>query len=840
MIYNFKLFKGKKSMSTSTAKLLFTCYISLSFFSFNTYAADSLSYSGRLVNVNGSPVPGPVTLRAELAYTNAPATILCTQDIAAVTLTKGVFHIKLDLNCGATPLNQVLAQTPTGESVAIRITDVTNSKAYPFQALHSIPFANLAEQLVQMGATTGQFLKWDGTKWIPAAAGSGNGTVTSVASGTGLTGGPITTTGTLSIAAGGVGTTQLADGGVTDAKIAAMATSKLTGTITSAQILDGAIVNADINAAAAIDYSKLNVPDTTIPYAKLNIADGDIPAAKINGLSTSLSALIEDAITDGVTTKAPSENAVFDALATKMSLTGGTLSVGTIDGVPTPVNPSEVTNKSYVDTAVSAMQAGITAASTLSTGSVTTNLQGGVVLNPYGTAAGNTGEIRFNELVANGANYVALKSPDILAADIVFTLPTTVGTAGQVLSTNGANPAVLSWATPASAPVTSVNTLTGAVVLTTTNIAEGTNLYYTDARTLAAPLTGLSATNSAILATDTVLQAFGKAQGQIAAKEDAITAGTTAQYLRGDKSLSTFASDIWSTVLTGLSTATNAAITATDTILVAFGKLQKQITDLAASAVGGDLSGTLPNPTVAKIQGTAVSAVAPTSGHFLKYNGTNWVGTMVTVGDLKSTALGNLFPGTGCAANQTLYYSVVGDAFSCTDIDTLDGGKITTGTIAAARLPDSASYWAAATGGINYASGNVGVGNTTPTAKLHVSGGSIVAVPGSGSTQCTDFSTGNIQVSSYVASNTVKIGGLVDGGAYTLVLTGYTAAQTITVLGYTDSTCTAAVTYGVDFGGSTSAVTPTVTAVGNTQLITFIYSASRGVVYASAGTNFYR
>jgi hypothetical protein len=33
--------------------------------------------------------------------------------------------------------------------------------------------------------------------------------------------------------------------------------------------------------------------------------------------------------------------------------------------------------------------------------------------------------------------------------------------------------------------VTSVNTLTGAVVLTTTNIAEGTNLYYTDARVLA-------------------------------------------------------------------------------------------------------------------------------------------------------------------------------------------------------------------------------------------------------------------------------------------------------------------------------------------------------------------
>lgn len=44
--------------------------------------------------------------------------------------------------------------------------------------------------------------------------------------------------------------------------------------------------------------------------------------------------------------------------------------------------------------------------------------------------------------------------------------------------------------------VSSVNTQTGAVVLTTTNIAEGTNLYYTSARELAAFITNLSATTS--------------------------------------------------------------------------------------------------------------------------------------------------------------------------------------------------------------------------------------------------------------------------------------------------------------------------------------------------------
>ncbi len=61
----------------------------------------------------------------------------------------------------------------------------------------------------------------------------GGGTVTSVDSGTGLTGGPITTSGTLSIAAGGVGTTQIADNGVTFAKMQDINTAKVIGRTTA-------------------------------------------------------------------------------------------------------------------------------------------------------------------------------------------------------------------------------------------------------------------------------------------------------------------------------------------------------------------------------------------------------------------------------------------------------------------------------------------------------------------------------------------------------------------------------------------------------------------------------
>jgi hypothetical protein len=64
------------------------------------FAADSLSYSGRLVNADGSPVSGPVTLVFDLVYTNAPAVAVCSKTVAGVTLVNGVFSRKLDFTSG--------------------------------------------------------------------------------------------------------------------------------------------------------------------------------------------------------------------------------------------------------------------------------------------------------------------------------------------------------------------------------------------------------------------------------------------------------------------------------------------------------------------------------------------------------------------------------------------------------------------------------------------------------------------------------------------------------------------------------------------------------------------
>jgi hypothetical protein len=97
--------------------------------------------------------------------------------------------------------------------------------------------------------------------------------------------------------------------------------------------------------------------------------------------------------------------------------------------------------------------------------------------------------------------------------------------------TNNTPTVLANWTqmlTPTS-PVTSVNSLTGAVTLSTTNIAEGTNLYYNTARVhtdaITSTLTGFSnATGGNVTSGDTVLVALGRLENRCALN-DAKTTG---------------------------------------------------------------------------------------------------------------------------------------------------------------------------------------------------------------------------------------------------------------------------------------------------------------------------
>ena len=124
------------------------------------------------------------------------------------------------------------------------------------------------------------------------------------------------------------------------------------------------------------------------------------------------------------------------------------------------------------------------------------------------------------------------------------------------------------------------------------------------------------ASASASAANQAKLDAQAAAQSAAGGGEPTIIAGTTAQYWRGDKTWRDFFADVRASTLTGLSTATNAVVAAADTVLVAIGKLQAQITAHfgqggtahanASTSVAGFMSGA----DKTKLDGVATSAAA--------------------------------------------------------------------------------------------------------------------------------------------------------------------------------------------------------------------------------------
>lgn len=66
------------------------------------------------------------------------------------------------------------------------------------------------------------------------------------------------------------------------------------------------------------------------------------------------------------------------------------------------------------------------------------------VLLPYGAGTGETGELRFKELLAGGINYVGFKAPDSIASNNIYAIPDAFPTANaKVLASTTAG--VMSW-----------------------------------------------------------------------------------------------------------------------------------------------------------------------------------------------------------------------------------------------------------------------------------------------------------------------------------------------------------------------------------------------------------
>ena len=209
-------------------------------------------------------------------------------------------------------------------------------------------------------------------------------------------------------------------------------------------------VNADIASGAAIAYSKL-----------ATLTSGNIVLGSSANVATS-TAVTGDVTISNTGVTAIASGVIVNADINASAAIAGSKIVPATTSVVGAVQLSDST--STTSSVLAATPTAVKAAYDLAAAALPKaggTLTGNVILD-------NQVDAQFREATANGTNYVGFQAPASIAADVLWTLPATDGTAAQVLSTNGSG--TLSWATAATGDVT----LTGTQTLTNKTLTSPT------------------------------------------------------------------------------------------------------------------------------------------------------------------------------------------------------------------------------------------------------------------------------------------------------------------------------------------------------------------------------